>query len=82
MVLYIKYLHTIVNNISVFLCACISSRSKPSEVEKAKELWKTITLKGNEAFDKFVEVLLESGTQTSLGELLQNARNEQGKYCV
>ena len=51
-------------------------------MEKAKELWKTITLKGNEAFDKFVEVLLESGTQTSLGEVLKNDRNEQGKYSV
>ena len=51
-------------------------------MEKAKELWKTIKFKGSETFDKFVEVLLESETQTSLGEVLRNDRNVQGKCSV
>ena len=42
------------------------------EKDQAKELLKIIKQRGRSAFDKFVEVLLESETQASLGEQLKN----------
>lgn len=47
-------------------------RSKALEKDQAKELLKIIKQRGRSAFDKFVEVLLESETQASLGEQLKN----------
>lgn len=44
----------------------------PLERDKAKELLKIIRKRGTSAFDKFVDVLLESETQSFLGKLLKS----------
>ena len=46
-------------------------RSQSQEENKARELLKIVWRGGKSAYDVFVEVLLESETQTSLGELLK-----------
>ena len=46
-------------------------RSKALEKDQAKELLKIIRHRGTFAFDKFVEVLLDSETQSFLGEQLK-----------
>jgi 3-deoxy-D-manno-octulosonate 8-phosphate phosphatase KdsC-like HAD superfamily phosphatase len=46
-------------------------RSQSHEEIKAKELFKIVRRGGKSAYDEFVEVLLQSETQTSLGELLK-----------
>ena len=47
-------------------------RSKSNEEDKARELYRIIRQRGPAAYDKFVEVLLESETTASLGEILKN----------
>ena len=47
------------------------SQSRSHEENKAKELLKIVRRGGKSAYDVFVEVLLQSETQTSLGELLK-----------
>lgn len=51
-------------------------RSKALETDQAKELLKIIRKRGTTAFDKFVEVLLESETQSSLGKQLNDGAVE------
>ena len=46
-------------------------RSKELDRDQARELLKIIRQRGTSAFDKFVEVLLESETQANLGKLLK-----------
>ena len=46
-------------------------RSQSHEENKAKELLKVVRRGGKSAYDVFVEVLLQSETQISLGELLK-----------
>ena len=46
-------------------------RSQFHEKNKARELLKIVWCGGKSAYDVFVEVLLQSETQTSLGELLK-----------
>ena len=46
-------------------------RSRSQEEEKARELLKIIRHGGRLAYDVFVEVLLQSETQASLGEWLK-----------
>ena len=46
-------------------------RSKAVEKDQAKELLKIIRQRGTFAFDKFVELLLDSETQSFLGEQLK-----------
>lgn len=47
-------------------------RSKALETDQAKELLKVIRKRGTAAFHKFVEVLLESETQSNLGKQLKD----------
>ena len=48
-------------------------RSKELDRDQARELLKIIRQRGTSAFDKFVEVLLDSETQASLGKLLKES---------
>ena len=49
-------------------------RSRSQEEERAKELLKIIRRGGKSAYDVFVEVLLQSETQASLGEWLKEEK--------
>ena len=51
-------------------------RSKALETDQAKELLKIIRKRGTAAFHKFVEVLLESETQSNLGKQLKDGAVE------
>ena len=51
-------------------------RSKALETDQAKDLLKTIRKRGTAAFHKFVEVLLESETQSNLGKQLKDGAGE------
>ena len=61
-------------------------RSKALERDQAKELLRVIRKRGTSAFDKFVEVLLESDTMSFLGKRLKEEAweddNQYGKYNV
>ena len=48
-------------------------RSKSNEEDKARELYRIIRQRGPAAYDKFVEVLLESEATASLGEILKTS---------
>ena len=56
-------------------------RSRSLEKEKAKELLKIIRGGGKSAYDVFVEVLLQSETQASLGEWLKQQRTVTEDNC-
>ena len=48
--------------------------------DQAKELLTVIRKRGTSAFNKFVEVLLESDTMSFLGKLLKEEREDDKQY--
>ena len=64
------------NYIHVHVRTC---RSKPVQRDQAKELLIVIRKRGTSAFDKFVEVLLESDTLSFLGKRLKEETWENDK---
>jgi hypothetical protein len=62
-----------------FVTIFVLFRSKPVQRDQAKELLIVIRKRGASAFDKFVEVLLESDTLSFLGKRLKEETWEDDK---